>query len=326
MTEEIAHNIYRIGVPLTGNPLKELNSYFIRGKDRDLLIDTGFRNQECFDVLTGELKKLGSDIARRNVLLTHMHADHSGMADLVAGEERKIYISEKDRSYMQNFMRGQMRRWQEDRYTKEGMPHELVLDVFNTNPSRQQAMKSLDSRFTALNDGDHIEVGEYRLEAIYTEGHTPGSMIFYIRDKQIMFTGDHVLFDITPNITIWPYVDDSLGSYLENLQRVRNFDVKLALPGHRKTGDYRGRIDTLSGHHAERLAEALAIVSADPGSCGYDIAGRMKWKIRADSWETFPKVQKWFALGECLSHLDHLIRTGEIKKKAENGIWRYYAV
>ena len=100
MTEEIAHNIYRIGVPLTGNPLKELNSYLIKGKDRDLLIDTGFRNPECFDVLTGELKKLGSDISRRNVLLTHMHSDHSGLADLAAGAGRKIFISEKDRSYM----------------------------------------------------------------------------------------------------------------------------------------------------------------------------------------------------------------------------------
>ena len=176
MTEEIAHNIYRIGVPLTGNPLKELNSYLIKGKDRDLLIDTGFRNPECFDVLTGELKKLGSDISRRNVLLTHMHSDHSGLADLAAGAGRKIFISEKDRSYMQNFMTGRMRGWQEERYTKEGMPHDMVLDVFKTNPSRQQSMKSLDSRFTALNEGDHIEAGGYRLEAIYAEGHTPGSM------------------------------------------------------------------------------------------------------------------------------------------------------
>ena len=43
MPEEIMQNIHRIPVPLPGNPLKELNAYLIRGKDRNLLIDTGFR-------------------------------------------------------------------------------------------------------------------------------------------------------------------------------------------------------------------------------------------------------------------------------------------
>ena len=47
MIEELYKNIYRIGVPLKGNPLKELNSYFIRGTDGDLLIDTGFRREDC---------------------------------------------------------------------------------------------------------------------------------------------------------------------------------------------------------------------------------------------------------------------------------------
>lgn len=47
--EQIRDNIFRIGVPLRGNPLKEVNSYLIRGRERDLLIDTGFRRQECLE-------------------------------------------------------------------------------------------------------------------------------------------------------------------------------------------------------------------------------------------------------------------------------------
>ena len=47
MTEQIGENLYRIGIPLPGNPLKELNSYLIRGTEGDLLIDTGFRREEC---------------------------------------------------------------------------------------------------------------------------------------------------------------------------------------------------------------------------------------------------------------------------------------
>ena len=42
MVKEMAKNIYRIEVPMPDNPLRILNSYFIRGEERDLLIDTGF--------------------------------------------------------------------------------------------------------------------------------------------------------------------------------------------------------------------------------------------------------------------------------------------
>ena len=47
MPEEIAAGIYRIPVPLVGNPLKELNAYLLKGEDGNLLVDTGFRQPAC---------------------------------------------------------------------------------------------------------------------------------------------------------------------------------------------------------------------------------------------------------------------------------------
>lgn len=49
LVEQVAEGIWRIGVELPQNPLRELNSYMIKGKEngRDLLIDTGFRREEC---------------------------------------------------------------------------------------------------------------------------------------------------------------------------------------------------------------------------------------------------------------------------------------
>lgn len=47
VVEQVKENIYRLGVTLPQNPLRELNSYLIRGGERDLLIDTGFRRPEC---------------------------------------------------------------------------------------------------------------------------------------------------------------------------------------------------------------------------------------------------------------------------------------
>ena len=106
MIEEIARNLYRISVPLPDSPLKELNSYFIRGTERDLLIDTGFRCEECRQALGDGLRELGSAADRRDVFLTHLHFDHIGMADLFVGKDCHIFLSKTDLDYMHCLMYG----------------------------------------------------------------------------------------------------------------------------------------------------------------------------------------------------------------------------
>ncbi|MGI6220267.1 MAG: MBL fold metallo-hydrolase [Coriobacteriales bacterium] len=326
MVEEVYGNIFRIGVPLPGNPLKELNAYFIRGDEADLLIDTGFRRDACREALQAGLDELGSDIARRDVLITHLHSDHCGMADEFAGSERSVYAGRTDLELLRAWIGGTVPEAKYDRFAREGFDPEALEAMFSVNPAMTEALRTVDERFKPLDDGDILHVGGYALETLFVPGHTPGNCMFYIRDEQVMFTGDHVLFDITPNITSWPGVDDALGDYLDSLRRVRDLPVKLALPGHRGPGDYAERIDALLAHHANRLDNALAIVRDNPGLNATEIAGKMRWKIRAASWETFPIVQKWFAVGECLSHLDYHLMRGNIRREQVDGIWRYWIV
>ena len=212
------------------------------------------------------------------------------------------------------------------RFLEEGFPPDLLEENARINPAMAERLQSLDDRFTPIDDGQEIRIGEYRLKTIVVPGHTPGNTMFWMPEQEIMFTGDHVLFDITPNITAWSWVEDSLGDYLENLLRVRNYPVQLALPGHRKSGDYKERIRVLLDHHARRLAETERIIRQNPGLNGYEIAGRMTWKIRAASWEEFPLAQKWFAVGECMSHLNYLVKRNKIERRTEGGIRRYYAL
>ena len=122
MIEEVYKNIYRIGVVLPGNPLKELNSYFIRGKDSDLLIDTGFRRPVCQEALEQGLRDLGSDPARRDVLATHLHSDHSGMADLFTGPDRCIYMSSIDIALLTRFNEEKDPFYRHSRFLEEGFP------------------------------------------------------------------------------------------------------------------------------------------------------------------------------------------------------------
>ena len=93
---EIYKNIYKIPVFLPDSPLKELNSFLIKGKDRHLLIDTGFGVEESKQSLFEGLNELSVDLNDTDVFLTHMHADHTGLADVLKNENNSVYISEKD--------------------------------------------------------------------------------------------------------------------------------------------------------------------------------------------------------------------------------------
>lgn len=325
MPEEIAPGIYRIPVPLVGNPLKELNAYLLKGEDGALLIDTGFRQPACREALFSGLRELGVRRGEMEVLLTHLHSDHSGLAP-EAADGRTIYISEVDRPSLDD-QDYRSRYWgiMDVRFREEGFPLHLMARMNETNPARSMAPPS-GGHYEGLADGQILEKGGCRIQCLLVPGHTPGQMCYWLPDRGILFTGDHVLFDITPNITAWPVMPDALGSYLESLKKIRAYDPALTLPGHRKTGDLKSRVDHLLCHHQQRLEEALGAVKDHPGQGAYDLAGHMTWKIRASSWEDFPVAQKWFAVGECMSHLDHLMALGQVRRETVGGKAAYYAI
>ncbi len=330
--EKVYENIYRIGVPLTGNPLKELNSYLIRGTDRDLLIDTGFRREECYQVLSEALKEAGTGRERLDIFLTHLHSDHTGLAPDIAGENSRIFIHKADLDRLKVLRTPKAKTLMNYRFLEEGMPEDLVDRIHARNPAAVDAPRAIDDRFIAISDGHIFDVGGYRLTSLHMPGHSPGQMMLWLESEGIMFTGDHVLFDITPNITTYGGVQDSLGDYLDSLARAGQYPVKISLPGHRKPGDYHERIARLQIHHEKRVAEAFGIVGSHPGLAAYDIAGHMTWKIHAKgkqgpaSWEEFPETQKWFAMGECMSHLDYLRLRGKVRRERSGGVWRYEVV
>ena len=131
-------------------------------------------------------------------------------------------------------------------------------------------------------------------------------------------SGDHILIDITPNITYWPELENSLKHYLENLEKVYPLDVSLVLPGHRSIwNDHRKRIEELQEHHQDRLNEVLSALEGGDKTA-WEVAPCITWDIEFDSWEQFPTTQKWFAIGETIAHLHYLEEDGSIRKKTTN--------
>lgn len=323
MIEEIEKDIYRIPVPLKGNPLRELNSYFIRGKDRDLLIDTGFRRKECREALEEGLKQLGVLRGQQDVLVTHFHPDHAGLADIMAGEHGRIYMSQTDAAYTSGDNGKELNPEIVQRFISEGFDREHMKCLL-AEESDNMSYPGFADRLYMLQPHELIAYGDYILESIPVPGHTPGNMMLWAEKQGIMFCGDHILFDISPNIMPHAGVADSLGDYVKSLKDAAKYPVKLALPGHRKSGNYQERIIQLLAHYEHRLDQVWQIVAETPGLCAYEIAQKMQWNIHTNNWNEFPIAQQWFATGECMTHLDHLKITERIDRRLDQTVYRYF--
>lgn len=329
MPEEIIANIYRIRVPLPESPLKLLNSYFIRGKGpggRSLLVDTGFRRPECRAALLEGLRELNADMERTDIFLTHLHSDHAGLAPELVGEGGKIYLSEVDLRRLRSY---ETRGWAEfdEKFLKEGFFQEGLRELAEKNPARAFAPVHSD-RYEAVGPGQTLSYGGYTFTCFSTPGHTPGHMCLHLPSEKLIFLGDHLLFDITPNIISWLDFDNALKTYCNSLLNLRKLDILHPLPGHRGAGmDMKVRIDEILHHHKDRLNEALDVIEREPGLDAYQIAGRMTWKIRSRSWEEFPIIQKWFAVGEAVAHVEYLMEEGLILRKTDpSGKYAYHPV
>ncbi len=170
-----------------------------------------------------------------------------------------------------------------------------------------------------------VKVGSLRLKAIQTPGHSPGHTCLHDSSRGIFFSGDHVLIDITPNITWWPFLEDSLSSYLHSLEKVKNLDVKLVLPGHRRRwSDLKTRVEVIKKHHSIRLQEALSAL--DKPKTAWEVAPNITWDLVFSRWEDVHVVQKWFAVGETIAHLEYLYHKGQVDKVEKDGVIKYFRV
>ena len=325
MLEKVYENIYRIVVELPKNPLRELNSYVICGGSRNLIMDTGFNTPECLRDLKEGLTELNIDMSKTDLLLTHFHADHVGlvnhieeMAKAAGNTDFKIYMSQIDKDVADTFIKEE-HNWkvQLSRFLAEGFPEEELKDVYAHHPAQRHKQPG-GFTITPIDEGDIVKVGDIELKVMITPGHTPGHVCLYYEKEQIFFSGDTVLFNITPNISFWPGSTAALGEYFLSILKIRDLPVKLCLPGHRAIStDLKGRIDQLLQHHEERLQEVINILKANPACTGYDVARLMHWDIRAKDWSDFPAGQKWFAVGEAVAHLDFLVETNVVLKTSK---------
>jgi glyoxylase-like metal-dependent hydrolase (beta-lactamase superfamily II) len=321
MADKIMDGLYRIEIPLPNSPLKELNSYVIIGEDRNLIIDTGFNRSVCFEAMEKGLSALSIELSRTDFMITHMHADHMGLVARLATPSSTVYFSRIDARV---FEPGATWQPMVDYAEINGFPADELMKAIHNHPGFKYSPESIPE-LHLIGDGDIITLGRFNLRCIGTPGHTQGHICLYDEDKHLLFSGDHILYDITPHIESWSYKVNALQDYIDSLNKVYDLPVDLVLPGHRNFfTDLKDRIDVLKAHHEERAKEVLTVVGAKILNA-YEIAGRMTWDIDCETWDLFPIAQKWFATGEAIAHLRYLESEGRIRRNAEGKIITFQA-
>lgn len=325
---EVYPGIFRIPLPMPG-PLREVHVYLIKGDRGHLLIDGGWDTPDNWEMLWHSLIEAGIDLAPGAIgrlLITHVHVDHIGMASRVRstfGAEILMH------AYEQVFL--------EPRYSE---PQSLLATMnqwlkINGVPDDHLArLRDASLAFTGhempgpdvtLNGAEVVAVGPYRWQVIWTPGHSPGHVCLYEPDHQLLITGDHILPNQTPNMSLHPQsTPNPLADYLDSLVYLRELPIKLALPGHGDPfSDVRQRVDHTVEHHHRRLEELRQALQDHGPMTAWQAAHHVRWSGGRRKFEEFDMWNQRLALLETLAHLEYLRLADRNRKDFHLGKARY---
>lgn len=309
--EEVRPGLWSIPVPMPRNPLRYVLIYALALDDGLALIDVGWDAEESWRALVDGIRATGHDITEvRYAAITHLHPDHFGLAPRLRevsgatlamhGADATLLGHVADHSGMEEAWARQL--------TRLGAPRP-VIDADPVDLVRFGPGESID---VVLADGDELGLPGWDLRALWTPGHTAGHLCFVDDGAGILFSGDHMLPRISPNISTIPgELEHPLHRYLLSLHSTATLPDHEVLPAHEyRFSGLSGRARALLGHHEERFAEILADVHAHPESTTWEITTRITWSRPFD--EMRPRLHR-LAVRETDAHLLVLADRGEVR-------------
>ena len=75
--------------------------------------------------------------------------------------------------------------------------------------------------------------GKYEYEVIFTPGHSDGLITLYNKENSVLFSTDHILPRISPNISYWfRGISNPLEAFFTSLKKIQKLDVEYVIPSH----------------------------------------------------------------------------------------------
>ncbi len=206
-------------------PLLRCNVWHVRGRERDLLVDTGLGVASLFAA--------ARDLFERplTVVLTHTHRDHMGGAHEFADVRVHEAELEAARGALDQFPL-EIASW------PAGMREFLGARGYAVGgallAARPHAAFSLDAPMLAvlgaqaLRAGDALDLGDRRFEVLHLPGHSPGSLGLWDARSGTLFSGD-AIYD-------GPLLDDIPGAnradYARTMERLLALPARVVHAGH----------------------------------------------------------------------------------------------
>lgn len=108
-------------------------------------------------------------------------------------------------------------------------------------------------------DGDLLEIGETRIRAVHTPGHTSDHLCFVLEPERVLFSGDTVLGQGT---SVVDPPDGDMGAYVRSLHKLRQLEPSAVYPGHGPPIlTPIGRLDYYIRHREQREEQVLAALT-----------------------------------------------------------------
>jgi glyoxylase-like metal-dependent hydrolase (beta-lactamase superfamily II) len=316
----------RVGRIATPTPLGvgDVNSYLLfppRGSDGITLIDTGVKTPESFAALQNGMKEFGvgfDEIER--ILVTHAHMDHFGQAKRIRDlSGAAVFASSGEAELMRTHFSpsGDRRDVVMQYFARWGVPLALISGESRMAEFARQIQDPIEVDGT-IEDGDSVAVHDLQLRVVATPGHCDAHIVFHEADRRWLFSGDHLLTNISPvPLLVFPKDEGaprpkSLVRFFDSLARVEQLDCDFVFPAHGDViRDHRKLIAGYRLHHEKRKLQMLRKLEAEPLSA---------WQLAA---ALFPKVyetQVYLVMSEVIGHLDLLLDEGSAVLETRDGV------
>lgn len=175
--ERIRDDLYLITEPHY-HWFSRANIWLVRGRDADMLVDTGLGVSSLKTYLAQILDK------PLKVVASHVHFDHSGSCH----EFEQVYIHVNEHVALSSGDQGLMLAAPEYKFVPqqdfEQLPYENFVAADYTVAACPQAQP--------LSHGDVIDLGDKAFEVLHLPGHSPGSIALFERRAGQLFSGDIV--------------------------------------------------------------------------------------------------------------------------------------
>jgi glyoxylase-like metal-dependent hydrolase (beta-lactamase superfamily II) len=305
---EVAADVFELRLPI---PFEDglVNVFLFKDGDEADLLDCGMNSDESVEMIRAAVRQLGARRLRK-LLVTHIHPDHYGAAGTLAGDGRAdLYMHRLEvplvhpRYVELEHLVAEVRRY----LLINGVPDDEAEVLSNSQRALSEVVKPADPA-VQLDGAEDVAMGRHSLRVEWTPGHSPGHVCLFERSSGLLFAGDHILPDLSPNIGLHPQsTPDPLHDYLDGLHRMVGLQPTQIMPAHgRPFVDIVSRVEALTRHHGRRFDQVLEIVDRDEKS-GWQVALEL-WGPRQNLYE------KRLALQEGLAHLQALAVDGRVAK------------